>query len=57
MFRRVHEDEQGVGLVMALSIALIIFSLGAVWIATSNHELDETLFHRHRTAALNSAEA
>lgn len=57
MFRRRLDDDRGVGLVMALAIAFIIFSLGAVWIATSSHELDETLFYRHRSGALNTAEA
>lgn len=57
MLRRRLDDDRGVGLVMALAISFIIFSLGAVWIVTSNHELDETLFYRHRSGALNTAEA
>lgn len=42
---------------MALIVSFIVFSLGAVWVATSTHELDQVTYNRHRTEAFNAAEA
>lgn len=56
MIGKLDRDE-GMGLITALAIAFIVFTMSAVWVATSHHELDETSFTRHRTSALNSAEA
>ncbi len=54
--RRLRPDE-GVGVVTALAVAFIVFSLGAVWVATIEHELGEVTFSRHRVEAINAAEA
>jgi hypothetical protein len=50
-------DERGVGIITAVIVAFIVFSLGAVWYSVSVHELDETTFDRHRTSALHIADA
>lgn len=56
-FRHLQQSDAGVGLVMALIVSFIVFSLGAVWVATSTHELDQVTHNRHRTEAFNAAEA
>lgn len=53
--RASHDD--GVGIITAVIVAFIVFSLGAVWYSVSVHELDETTFDRHRTSALHVADA
>jgi hypothetical protein len=55
--RNLLSDDSGIGLVLALTASLIVFSLGAVWVATSSHELDQVTYNRHRTEAFNAAEA
>ena len=54
--RRLRQDD-GVGMVLALSVSFIVFALGATWYAMSIHELDEVTADRNRTQALNAAEA
>ena len=49
--------EDGIGIVTALMVAFIVFSLGAVWYSVSTHELDETTYDRNRTTALHVADA
>ncbi len=55
--RHLLNREDGVGIVTALSVAFIVFSLGATWYALAVHELDEVVADRHRTQALHAAEA
>lgn len=55
-FRRLKADD-GIGMVLALSVAFIVFALGATWYSMSIHELDEVTADRNRTQALNAAEA
>ncbi len=54
---RLFDREEGIGIVTALMVAFIVFSLGAVWYSVSSHELDETMLDRHRTTALHVADA
>ena len=54
--QRMRQDD-GVGMVLALSVSFIVFALGATWYAMSIHELDEVTADRNRTQALNAAEA
>ena len=60
MFRfmqRARNDERGVGIVTALAVSFIVFSLGATWYSLAVHELDEVSFDRQRTQSFNVAEA
>ncbi|MGH8873683.1 MAG: hypothetical protein ACRDVM_00280 [Acidimicrobiia bacterium] len=57
MWRRLGDEERGIGVVTALMVTFIVFSLGAVWYGLSVHELDEVTFDRHRTQALHAADA
>ncbi|MDF1597793.1 MAG: hypothetical protein P1T08_17065 [Acidimicrobiia bacterium] len=54
---RLFNREDGIGIVTALMVAFIVFSLGAVWYSVSVHELDETTYDHHRTTALHVADA
>ena len=56
ILQRMREDD-GIGIVLALSVAFIVFALGATWYAMSIHELEEVAVDRNRTQALNAAEA
>ncbi len=57
MLKRLIRTDDGVGIVTALAVSFIVFALGATWYSLSVHELDEVTFDRHRTAAINAAEA
>ncbi len=50
-------SDQGVGLVLALSVSFVVIALGATWYSVAVHELEEVSFDEHRTLALNMAEA
>ncbi|MFW2339494.1 MAG: hypothetical protein ACN4GK_05540 [Acidimicrobiia bacterium] len=56
MLKRFNKED-GIGIVTALMVAFIVFSLGAVWYSVSTHELDETTYDRNRTTALHVADA
>jgi hypothetical protein len=56
VIQRLRADE-GIGVVTALAVAFIVFALGAVWVATTENELGEVTFYRHRVEAINAAEA
>lgn len=49
--------DEGIGVVTALMVAFILFTLGATWYSISLHELDEVTFDRHRTQAVHAADA
>jgi hypothetical protein len=49
--------EEGIGVVTALMVSFIVFSLGTVWYAVTVHELDEVVFDRNRTQAIHAADA
>ncbi|MGH8875255.1 MAG: hypothetical protein ACRDVM_08405, partial [Acidimicrobiia bacterium] len=50
-------SDQGIGMVTALSVSFVVFSLGAVTYSVSVHEIDEVTFDRNRTSSINVAEA
>lgn len=54
---RFFRDDSGFSMVLALSVGFIIFALGAVWVATSSHELDEIIYSENRAGAQTAAEA
>lgn len=49
--------EDGIGVILAIVVSFIVFSLGATWYALATHELDEVTFDRHRTQSLASADS
>lgn len=55
--RRAWDDEQGIGVVIAMSIATIVGMLGAVWFTIANHELASSSRSRSRDQAMQIAEA
>ncbi len=56
MSDRLRNFDEGIGIVTAVIVAFIVFSLGAVWYSISVHEIDETTFDTHRTTALHVAD-
>jgi hypothetical protein len=54
---RLHHQDEGIGIASALSVAIVIFILGATWYSVSVHELEEVGYDRHLATALNVAEA
>jgi hypothetical protein len=57
VIRRLHRAEDGIGVVTALMVTFIVFTLGASWYAISVHELDEVTFDRHRTQSIHATDA
>ncbi|MGI9609104.1 MAG: hypothetical protein ACR2NL_02310, partial [Acidimicrobiia bacterium] len=57
MIGKLFKSDGGFSMVLALSVAFVVFSLGAVWVATTDHELDQIVFYQNRTGAQNAAEA
>lgn len=57
MLGKLLGKEEGIGVVTALMVSFIVFSLGTVWYAVSVHELDEVVFDRNRTQAIHAADA
>lgn len=58
--RRLYDlfrSDSGFSMVLALAVSFVVFSLGAVWVATTNTELDEVVYYDHRAQAQNAAEA
>lgn len=49
--------EQGVGMVTALMVALVVFALGAVWTTVGLHQVESSAHERRREQALHAAEA
>ena len=56
MTHRLNDHDAGIGIVTAVIVAFIVFTLGAVWYSISMHEIDETTFDSHRTTALHVAD-
>ncbi|MDP8957773.1 MAG: hypothetical protein M3N51_00900 [Actinomycetota bacterium] len=54
--RNLWYREEGIGVVTALVVAFIVFTLGGSWYALSIHELEQVSFDRHRTRALHTAD-
>jgi hypothetical protein len=57
MFRRLHRDEEGVALVTAMLVSMVVLSLGIVTIQLSVHNSDQSSFDRKRLQAVHAAEA
>lgn len=57
LIHQLRSNEDGIGIITALSVSFIVFALGATWYSLAVHELDEVSFDRNRTQALNVAEA
>ena len=55
--RSFARNDDGIGIVIALAVSVVIALLGSTWYAMSIHELDETTFDIGRTGAINMAEA
>ena len=53
----VRRDEQGIGIVTALMVALVVFAVGALWVNLSVHQAEESTLERAREAARHAAEA
>jgi len=51
------KNDDGMGIVTALMVAFVVFTLAGTWYALSVHELDEVGFDRHRRTAVNAAES
>lgn len=56
-FSKRAADEAGTGVVTALSISLIAFLLGAVWVNVAVHQVEGSSYEKKREQALNAAEA
>ena len=57
MIGKLNTREDGIGIIIALMVSFVVFSLGAVWYSISVHELDETTFDENRTTAVHIADA
>ena len=55
--RSFARNDDGIGIVIALAVSVVIALLGSTWYAMSIQELDETTFDIGRTGAINMAEA
>ncbi|MBI2168230.1 MAG: hypothetical protein HYU28_01835 [Actinobacteria bacterium] len=55
--RRRMTDESGTGVVTALMITIIVFTLGATWTSVAVHQVQSSSHERRREQALNAAEA
>ena len=53
LIHQLRSNEDGIGIITALSVSFIVFALGATWYSLAVHELDEVSFDRNRTQALN----
>jgi len=49
-------QEDGIGIILAISVSFIVFSLGLTWFALATHELDEVSFDRNRSQAIAAAD-
>jgi Tfp pilus assembly protein PilX len=57
MFRRIHEDERGMAMIVALMVSFAVLLLSTVVVAQSIHSLDSSGYDRKRLLAVNAAEA
>jgi cytoskeletal protein CcmA (bactofilin family) len=54
---RIHDDERGIAMVLAVSVLVIVFALGVVAVELSIHNVGGSAFDRKRTQAIDAAEA
>lgn len=55
--RRLVRDERGIGIVTALSLAVIVFTAGATWVNVAVHQVESSSHEKKREQALHAAEA
>ena len=57
MLTRLRDDEQGVAMIIAISVAFVVLLLATVVVAQSIHSLDSSGYDRERLMSVNAAEA
>ncbi len=57
MLERLREEERGVAMIVALSVAFVVLILTTVVVAQSIHSLDSSGYDRERLLSINAAEA
>jgi hypothetical protein len=57
MFRRLRDEERGVAMVIAVSVAFVVLILSTVVVAQSIHSLESSGYDRERLLSVNAAEA
>ncbi|HEX6580199.1 MAG TPA: hypothetical protein VF195_04940 [Actinomycetota bacterium] len=57
MLTRLRDDEQGVAMIIAVSVAFVVLMLATVVVAQSIHSLDSSGYDRERLLSVNAAEA
>jgi hypothetical protein len=57
MWKRLHRDEDGVAMIVALSVAFVVLILATVVVAQSIHTIESSGYDRERLLSVNAAEA
>ena len=57
MLSRLRDDEQGIAMIIAVSVAFVVLMLATVVVAQSIHSLDSSGYDRERLLSVNAAEA
>jgi len=57
MLKRLHSEERGLAMILALSVAFVVLLLTTVVVAQSIHSLDSSGYDRERLLSVNAAEA
>lgn len=57
MLTRLRDDEQGVAMIIAVSVAFVVLLLATVVVAQSIHSIDSSGYDRERLLSVNAAEA
>jgi hypothetical protein len=57
MLKRLHTEERGLAMVIALSVAFVVLLLTTIVVAQSIHSLDSSGYDRERLLSVNAAEA
>lgn len=57
MFERLRDDESGIAMIIALSVAFVVLLLSTVIVAQSIHSIDSSGYDRERLLSINAAEA
>ena len=57
MLTRLREEERGVAMIIAVSVAFVILILSTIVVAQSIHSLESSGYDRERLLSINAAEA
>ena len=57
MLTRLRDDERGVAMIIAVSVAFVVLLLATVVVAQSIHSIDSSGYDRERLLSVNAAEA